>query len=72
MGGLGGHWMDFDLCSGWMGHQSRMRKGDVISRGLERNDLDACAENGLLGKRGSEWESRETRLGGCCTNPGRG
>lgn len=57
---------------GEMGHQSRMREGDVISPGLERHDLDCCAENGLFGKRGSEWESRETRLGGCCTNPGQG
>lgn len=58
MAGLVGHWMDFDLCSGEMGHQSRMREGDVISPGLERHDLDCCAENGLFGKRGSEWESR--------------
>ena len=57
---------------GEMGRQWRMRKRDVISPGLERKDLVSCAKNGLLEKRGSEWESRETRLGGCCTNPGQG
>ena len=63
MGGLVGHWMDFDLCFGWDGTSIESEKRGCDFSWFSKGNLDSCAENRLLGKRGGESGSRETRQG---------